>query len=62
MNELELGNVPANAVGAIATDAKTVVIATPRRLIFFKIFSFHFESDVGGNRECAIRVNYALKH
>ena len=55
VNELELGNVSANAVGAIAADAKMVVIATPRRLTFFKIFSFHFESDVGGSRECAIR-------
>ena len=55
VNELELGNVSANAVGAIAADAKMVVIATPRRLTFFKIFSFHFESDVGGNRECATR-------
>ena len=55
VDELELGNVSANAVGAIAADAKMVVIATPRRLTFFKIFSFHFESDVGGNRECATR-------
>lgn len=55
VNELEFGNVSANAVGAIAADAKMVVIATPRRLTFFKIFSFHFESDVEGSRECAIR-------
>jgi len=55
VNELEFGNVSANAVGAIAADAKMVVIATPRRLTFFKVFSFQFESDVGGSRECAIR-------
>ena len=62
VNELEFGNVSANAVGAIAADAKMVVIATPRRLTFFKISLFTLKVTLVEVVNALLGRNHTLKH